>query len=131
MKSYKNNVPEGLSAAFELDGEKFFEAELTSEEESIVINGRLHEQYYVLYEWERECHADNDGGIDSFDFGETELRLAPENSILRNGAVIGFFLKKCIFLFDNKVRYPGGGCRENVGGWGDISSDSRYTLMKR
>ena len=129
MRAYKNG--QGENAVFQIQGVPFYETELTPEEERALLSGNLHNEYFVLYEWEWECHADNDGGIDSFQFGEKEFPLAPENSILQDGKVIGFFLKKRIFLLQGDKKAVLGGGNESVGGWGDISSDSSYTLKKK
>lgn len=129
MRAYKNGKSE--SAVFQIQGVSFHETELTLEEERALLDGNLHNEYFILYEWEWECHADNDGGIDSFQFGEKEFPLAPENSILQDGKVIGFFFKKRIFLLQGDKKAVLGGGNESVGGWGDISSDSSYTLKKK
>nr|MBR6778484.1 hypothetical protein [Clostridia bacterium] len=76
----------------------------------------MHNEYYVLYEWEWECHADNDGGIDSFQFGEKEIALSPEDSILYEGKVIGFFTHRRIFLIEGNKTAAGSGGSETVGG---------------
>ena len=130
MKAYKNIGDQIGEAAFEIDNTRFYEAELTAEEEKAVNLGNLHNEYYVLYEWEFECHADNDGGIDAFNFGEKKHPLSPENSILKDGRVIGFFFNKRIFPLRDGAVAVVGGSSENVGGWGDISTDSSYTLKR-
>lgn len=131
MKGYKNISGEKGKEAFQIKDICFYETELTAEEEKAVADGNLHNEYYVLYEWEWECHADNDGGIDSFQFGEKEIALSPEDSILYEGKVIGFFTHRRIFLIEGNKTAAGSGGSETVGGWGSISSDSSYTLMKR
>jgi hypothetical protein len=131
MKAYKKFDGEKAQAAFTIDNANFQLAELTPEEEKTVLDGDLHNCYYVLYEWEFECHADNDGGIDAFQFGEKEIALSPEDSILSDGKVVGFYTHRRVFpLKENAYALSGGG-NEYVGGWGDISSDSSYTLKKR
>ena len=131
MKGYKNLNGQTAPAVFTVQGVPFYETELTAEEEKAVLDGDLHNQYFILYEWEWECHADNDGGVDSFQFGEKEFPLAPENSILQDGRVIGFFFKKRVFLLQGGGSVFGAGANESVGGWGDISSDSSYTLKQK
>lgn len=131
MKGYKNLNGQTAPAVFTVQGVPFYETELTDEEEKAVLDGDLHNQYFILYEWEWECHADNDGGVDSFQFGEKEFPLAPENSILQDGRVIGFFFKKRIFLLQGDKKAILGGGNESVSGWGDISSDSSYTLKQK
>ena len=106
MKGYKNLNGQTAPAVFTVQGVPFYETELTAEEEKAVLDGDLHNQYFILYEWEWECHADNDGGVDSFQFGEKEFPLSAENSILQDGRVIGFFFKKRVFLLQ------GGGMEE-------------------
>ena len=131
MKAYKKFDGAKEQAKFSINGDNFQLAELTSEEEKIVLDGDLHNLFYVLYEWEFECHADNDGGIDAFQFGEKEIALSPEDSIFVGGKVIGFYTHSRVFpLKENAYALSGGG-NEYVGGWGDISSDSSYTLKKR
>ena len=131
MKAYKNIQGTSDAVKFKINDVCFYEAELSTDEEKLINDGDLHNKYYVLYEWEWECHADNDGGIDSFQFGEEKHELYAQDSILFDGAVIGFYTCSRVFLFDGRTSLPGAGAHENVGGWGDISSDSSYTLMKK
>ncbi len=131
MKAYKQFDGSKEQAAFRINDVNFQLAELTLEEEKNVLDGDLHNLYYVLYEWEFECHADNDGGIDTFQFGEKEIPLSPENSILQDGKVVGFYTHSRVFPLKEGAYALLGGGSENVGGWGDVSSDSSYTLKKR
>ena len=131
MKAYKNTQSGITDAVFVVDEIGFCEAELTAKEEMTVTESDLHSRYYVLYEWERECHADNDGGIDSFDFGEEKLALAPENCVFYNGEIIGFYFRRRFFPLKDGASAVIGGCNETVAGWGSLSSDSSYTLKKK
>ena len=51
MKAYKKFDGEKAQAAFTIDNANFQLAELTPEEEKTVLDGDLHNRYYVLYEW--------------------------------------------------------------------------------
>lgn len=116
---------------FALNNIPFYKAELTPEEEALVVNGKCHEEYYILREWEFESHAENDGGIDAFDFGEEEIPLSPEESIIFENEVIGFCHGTRLFLFKERTGFSFGNGGEFVGGWGYVSSNSTYTLQKR
>ena len=131
MKAYKSFVNQEEAPAFLLGDQAFYEAELSCEEEAALTQEALYHAYYILYEWDFESHADNDGGIDAWDFGEKELAIAPEESILQNGKVIGFYSHKRVFLIEGGVSYAGGRGNESIGGWGDVSSSTSYTLKKK
>ena len=131
MKAYKSFVNKEEAPVFLLGNQAFYEVELSCEEEAALKQEALYHAYYILYEWDFESHADNDGGIDAWDFGEKELAIAPEESILQNGKVIGFYSHKRVFLIEGGVSYAGGRGNESIGGWGDVSSSTSYTLKKK
>ena len=131
MKAYKHITGNGQKPIFMLGDKAFYEMELSDIEEATLKEEALYNEYYILYEWDFESHADNDGGIDAWDFGEKEIAIAPENSILLNGKVIGFYSHGRVFLCDGTLSYAGGRGTENIGGWGDISSSTSYTLKKK
>ena len=131
MKAYKHLTNNGQEAVFKLDGKAFYNVELSNEEQSLLEKEALYDKYYILYEWDFESHADNDGGIDAWDFGEKNIPLAPEDSIILKGKVIGFYSCGRVFLIDGGVSYAGGRGSEYIGGWGDVSSSSSYTLKKK
>lgn len=132
MKAYKhvtgNNEQE---ACFKFADKAFYKVELSAEEEASLKKEALYDKYYILYEWDFESHADNDGGIDAWDFGEKEIAVEPEESILLNGKVIGFYSHSRVFLIDGGTSYAGGRGSENIGGWGDVSSSTSYTLKQK
>ena len=131
MKAYKNTTENGQPPVFKLGDKAFYEAELTAEEEETLKKEALYEKYYILYEWDFESHAENDGGIDAWDFGEKELVIDPEESILLDGKVVGFYSHSRVFLIDGGTSYAGGRGAENIGGWGAVSSSTSYTLKKK
>ena len=131
MKAYKHVMGDGQEPIFILDDKAFYETELSTEEESALKKESLYNEYYILYEWDFESHADNDGGIDAWNFGEKEIAVTPEDSILLNGKVIGFYSHGRVFLCDGSLAYAGGRGTENIGGWGDVSSSTSYTLKKK
>ena len=130
MKAYKQ-ADNGQAPLFKIEDKAFYEAELSIEEEEALKKEALYEKYYILYEWDFESHADNDGGIDAWDFGEKELAIDIEESILADGKVIGFYSHSRIFLLDGSMSYAGGRGAENIGGWGSVSSSTSYTLKKK
>jgi hypothetical protein len=130
MKAYKQ-ADNGQAPLFKIGDKAFYEAELSLEEEEALKKEALYEKYYILYEWDFESHADNDGGIDAWDFGEKELAIDIEESILADGKVIGFYSHSRIFLLDGSAGYAGGRGAENIGGWGSVSSSTSYTLKKK
>ncbi len=131
MKAYKHTTDNGQDPVFKIEEKAFYEAELSTEEEEVLKKEALYEKYYILYEWDFESHADNDGGIDAWDFGEKELAISPEESILLDGKVIGFYSHRRVFLIDGGVSYAGGRGTESIGGWGDVSSSTSYTLVRQ
>ena len=131
MKAYKHVTNTVQEPVFQLGDKSFYEVELSAAEEALLKEEALYEEYYILYEWDFESHADNDGGIDAWDFGEKKIALAPENSILLNNEVIGYYSHGRVFLLDGKLSYAGGRGTENIGGWGDVSSSTSYTLKKK
>ena len=131
MQAYKAVNGTCNEAQFEVDGIGFGLFDLEPEEEAAIARQKLHEKYYILYEWDFESHADNDGGIDAWDFGEKEIPLNPEESILLDGKIIGFYSCHRIFLLAGGVSYAGGRGSENIGGWGSVSSSVEYTLKKK
>ena len=130
MKAYKQ-TDNGQAPVFKLGDKAFYAAELSAEEEEKLQKEALYEKYYILYEWDFESHAENDGGIDAWDFGEKELAIAPEESILIDGKVVGFYSHSRVFLIDGGVSYAGGRGSENIGGWGEVSSSTSYTIKKK
>ena len=130
MKAYKQ-ADNGQAPLIKIEDKAFYEAELSIEEEEALKKEALYEKYYILYEWDFESHADNDGGIDAWDFGEKELAIDIEESILADGKVIGFYSHSRIFLLDGSMSYAGGRGAENIGGWGSVSSSTSYTLKKK
>ncbi len=48
-----------------------------------------------------------------------------------NDKVIGFYSHKRIFLIEGGTTYAGGRGAESIGGWGDVSSSTSYTLKKK
>lgn len=131
MKAYKHVNGNGHDPLFKIGDKAFYEAELSAEEEASLKKDALYDEYYILYEWDFESHADNDGGIDAWDFGEKEISIAPHESILLNGKVIGFYSHKRIFLIEGGSTYAGGRGAESIGGWGSVSSSTSYTLKKK
>jgi hypothetical protein len=131
MKAYKQLKQAEGTPSFTVGERSFYQVELTPEEEATVVDGDLHNKYYVLYEWEFECHADNDGGIDTFTFGDEKIPLSAEESILEDGQVVGFYTYSRVFPLTGHATHAGGRGAESVAGWGDVSSGSDYTLMKK
>jgi len=131
MKAYKHIIENNQEPIFKIEDKAFYEVELSAEEETALTKEALYDKYYVLYEWDFESRADNDGGIDAWDFGEKKIDIQAENSILLNGKVIGFYLYSRIFLIKGGSTYAGGRGAEYIGGWGDVSSSSSYTLKKK
>lgn len=131
MQAFKHIPDHQGEMEFALNDIPFYKAELTPDEEALILSGKLHEEYYILREWEFESHAENDGGIDAFDFGEEEIPLSPEESILCDGKVIGFCHGVRVFLIKGGWGYGSGNGPESIGGWGTVSSSSTYTLKKR
>lgn len=131
MKAYKHVTAVEQEPLFSLADKAFYETELSAAEETALKKEALYERYYILYEWDFESHADNDGGIDAWDFGEKEIAITPEQSILLNGKVIGFYSHSRVFLIEGGAAYAGGRGAENIGGWGDVSSSTSYTLKKK
>ncbi len=131
MKAYKQGKRDGQDPHFWLGDKAFYEVELSAAEAAIIQKEALYDQYYILYEWDFESHAENDGGIDAWDFGEEKIAITPEQCILQNGEVIGFYSRKRIFLLDGGASYAGGRGAENIGGWGEVSSSTSYTLKKK
>ena len=70
------------------------------------------------------------GNFDA-DFGEEEIALSPEDSIIEDGKVIGFCHGVRVFLIKGGWGYSSGSGPESIGGWGTVSSSSTYTLKKR
>ena len=116
---------------FKIEGNAFYEVELSATEEALLKKEALYDKYYILYEWDFESHADNDGGIDAWNFGDEKIDITPEDSILLNGKVIGFYSRRRVFLIENGTSYSGGRGVESIGGWGDVSSSTSYTLKKK
>ena len=131
MKAYKPVAGSSQEPIFRLGDKAFYEAELSAAEEAALKKEALYDAYYILHEWEFESHADNDGGVDAWDFHEERIAIAPENSILLDGKVIGFYARRRVFLLKGKSAYAGGRGAESIGGWGDVSSSSSYTLEKK
>lgn len=131
MRAYKHVTGNGQSPVFILGDKAFYLVELSAEEEKTLKEEALYDKYYIEFEWEFECHADNDGGIDAWDYGTENYNIAAEESILLNGKVIGFYSQRQIFLIDRGTIYAGGRGDESVGGWGDVSSSSSYTLRQK
>ena len=131
MKAYKHVTGNGQDPIFKLGDEAFYEVELSAEEETSLKKDALYDEYYILYEWDFESRADNDGGIDAWDFGEKEIVIAPDESILLNGKVIGFYSHRRVFLIEGGAIYASGRGAESIGGWGDVSSSTSYTLKKK
>ena len=128
MKVYKPMTDGIGDAAFTLNGTGFFHVELSADEEKSIGKKALHDKYVIHHEWDFESHADNDGGIDAWDFGEEDLPIEPEESILWDGRVIGFFSYGRVFLLEKGAGYAGGRGPESIGGWGDVSSSSDWSL---
>ncbi len=131
MKAYKQMISSTQDPVFKIEGNAFYEVELSAEEEALLKKEALYDKYYILYEWDFESHADNDGGIDAWNFGDEKIDIAPEDSILLNGKVIGFYSHRRVFLIENNTSYAGGRGVESIGGWGDVSSSTSYTLKKK
>ena len=131
MQAFKHIPDHQGEMEFALNDIPFYKAELTPDEEALILSGKLHEQYYILREWEFESHADNDGGIDAFDFGEEKIPLSPEDSIIEDGKVIGFCHGVRVFLIKGGWGYSSGKGPESIGGWGTVSSSSEYSLVKK
>ncbi len=131
MKAYKQMILSTQDPIFKIDDKAFYEVELSATEEALLKKEALYDKYYILYEWDFESHADNDGGIDAWNFGDENIAITPENSILLNGKVIGFYSHSRVFLIENGTSYAGGRGVESIGGWGDVSSSSSYTLKKK
>ncbi|MBQ8885612.1 MAG: hypothetical protein IJY62_04520 [Clostridia bacterium] len=131
MKAFKHVTGNGQAPIFKLGDKAFYEVELSAMEEAALKKEALYDKYYILYEWDFESHADNDGGIDAWDFGEKEIVITPEESILLDGKVIGFYSHKRVFLIEGGSSYAGGRGTESIGGWGDVSSSTSYTLKKK
>ncbi len=131
MKAYKHVAGKERDPIFKLGDKAFYEVELSIAEETSLKKEALYDEYYILYEWDFESHADNDGGIDAWDFGEEKLDIAPEKSILLDGKVIGFYFRRRVFLINGGASYAGGRGSESIGGWGDVSSSTSYTLKKK
>ena len=131
MNAYKNLTENGQDPDFKIGDTAFYEAELSATEEAAIQKEALYDDYYILYEWDFESHADNDGGIDAWNFGEKELAIAPEECILLNGKVIGFYSHRRVFLMEGGLSYEGGHAPQSIGGWGDVSSSTSYTLKKK
>ena len=131
MKAYKHIADNAQEPVFKLEDKAFYLVDLTEEEELALKKEALYDKYYILYEWDFESHAENDGGIDAWNFGEEKIDIAPEDSILLGGRVIGFYTHSRVFLIDGRSDYAGGRGAENIGGWGTVSSSSSYTLTKK
>ena len=131
MKAYKHVTDNRENPIFKLDDKAFYEMELSTAEEASLKKEALYDKYYILYEWEFESHADNDGGIDAWDFGEKKIDIEHNESILLNDKVIGFYSHSRVFLIEGGTSYAGGRGAENIGGWGDVSSSTSYTLKKK
>ena len=131
MKAYKHVAENAQDSVFKLGDKAFYEVEISVEEEASLKKEALYDEYYILYEWDFESHADNDGGIDAWDFGEEKIAIAPENSILLDGKTIGFYSHRRVFLINGGSSYAGGRGSESIGGWGDVSSSTSYTLKKK
>ena len=131
MKAYKHVIDNEQAPSFKLGDKAFYQLELSAAEEASLKSEALYEEYYILYEWDFESHADNDGGIDAWDFGEEKIAVSPEDSILLDGKVVGFYSRSRIFLIDGSTSYAGGRGAESIGGWGSVSSSTSYTLKKK
>ena len=131
MQAFKHIPDHQGEMEFALNDIPFYKAELTPDEEALILSGKLHEEYYILREWEFESHSENDGGIDAFDFGEEKIPLEPEHSILQNGEVIGFCYGVRVFLIQGGWGYGADDNFESIDGKGTVSSGSAYTLKKR
>jgi hypothetical protein len=131
MNAYQNVTKNGQAPDFKIGDTAFYLAELSATEEAALQKEARYNDYYILYEWDFESHADNDGGIDAWNFGEEKIALSPEESILLNGKVIGFYSHRRVFLIDGNISYAGGRGTESIGGWGDVSSSTSYTLKKK
>lgn len=131
MNAYQNVTKNGQAPDFKIGDTAFYKAELSATEEAALQKEARYNDYYILYEWDFESHADNDGGIDAWNFGEEKIALSPEESILLNGKVIGFYSHRRVFLIDGNISYAGGRGTESIGGWGDVSSSTSYTLKKK